>query len=58
MKKLKLVAGDLRVESFPTRPADDGADRGTVQAHEWVLTPRCVYTDPAETCWCTERGCP
>lgn len=58
MKKLTLAAADLRVESFPTQPGDAGTERGTVRANEWVLTPRCVQTQAADTCWCTERSCP
>lgn len=57
MKKVMLDPGVLRVESFPTQPADLEA-RGTVQANEWVLTPRCVQTQAADTCWCTESNCP
>lgn len=57
MKKLTLELGDLHVESFPTQQKDDDG-RGTVQAHEWVLTPKCVQTAAADTCWCTERTCP
>ena len=57
MKKLTLARADLRVESFPTQGAD-ACERGTVQANEWVLTPICVVTQAADTCWCTEHNCP
>jgi hypothetical protein len=34
MKKLKMIADDLRVESFDASRAGEGA-RGTVRAHDW-----------------------
>ncbi len=57
MKKVTLNLDVLRVESFATQPADAEA-RGTVQANEWMLTPKCVMTAAADTCWCTESNCP
>jgi len=57
MKKVTLNLDVLRVESFATQPAGAGA-RGTVQANEFVLTPWCVQTQAADSCWCTERSCP
>jgi hypothetical protein len=56
MKKLVLNVDALRVESFATDEARDVG--GTVQGHEDVLTPLCVQTQAADTCWCTERHCP
>ncbi|HEX8690810.1 MAG TPA: hypothetical protein VF746_00065 [Longimicrobium sp.] len=55
MKKLKLEAEDLRVESFPT--AEGEAEEGTVHAHAtrfqtggcWSCDARCIETAP-ETC--------
>ena len=56
MKKLQLRLDELAAETFAV--ADAGPAGGTVAAHEDVITPKCVYTDPAATCWCTERDCP
>jgi hypothetical protein len=58
MKKLTLATGDLRVDSFSIPQADGEDGCGTVRANEFVLTPRCVQTQAADTCWCTESGCP
>lgn len=54
MKKLRLEVDALCVESFATDEPEVGG--GTVQAH--VLTPDCMMTLAADTCWCTERNCP
>ena len=52
MKKLKLHADELRVESFTT--VVNGNGRGTVQANDSndpvALTPQCG-TDPTAQCW-------
>lgn len=56
MKKLRLEVDALRVESFAIDEAQ--AEGGTVQGHALVLTPFCVLTLAADTCWCTERNCP
>jgi hypothetical protein len=56
MKKVRLQAEDLKVESFAT--AEAGAVRGTVQAHNtWDI---CQYTmDPANLqCYSYAVECP
>jgi hypothetical protein len=45
MKKLRLDAEDLRVESFPTAPAAE--DAGTVHANVATLAPPSC---PAQVC--------
>jgi hypothetical protein len=45
MKKLRLDAEDLRVESFPTAPAAE--DAGTVHANVATLAPPSC---PAQLC--------
>ena len=63
MKKLKLHAEELRVESFPTIVKKSGA-RGTVRANDSddSLVPDCsayCWTDPtAEPTWQPAFTCP
>jgi hypothetical protein len=58
MKKLKLHADELRVESFAT--VANGNGRGTVQANdsEAPLSTQC-WTDPtADPTWQPDHTCP
>jgi hypothetical protein len=60
MKKLKLHADELRVESFAT--VVNGNGRGTVQANDsgdpLLLSTQC-WTDPAaDTTWQPAHTCP
>jgi hypothetical protein len=60
MKKLKLHADELRVESFAT--VVNGNGRGTVQANDSevpvLLSTQC-WTDPtADATWQPDHTCP
>lgn len=52
MKKLSMIADDLRVDSFTTDAPDAG--RGTVQGAQLSAAGTCLYQD---TCRCTQREC-
>ena len=52
MPKLKLQVQAIQVVSFEPEPDPFGGPGME------VVTPRCVMTQAADTCWCTESTCP